>query len=150
MEEFRELPDYPGFKIGNQGTIIGKKGLPLKPGMGQPYYHVSRKIDGKNSVVRIHRLVALAWVSNPENKPAVDHINRNKTDNRAENLRWVSTMENNNNLGMRNNNTSGVIGLHFDTTRNNYQVQKTIMGVRYMKRFQERQDAEEYLASLPN
>lgn len=45
----------------------------------------------------IHRAVAELFVPNPENKPEVDHINRNRYDNRAENLRWVTRKENANN-----------------------------------------------------
>ena len=45
----------------------------------------------------IHRLVAETFLPNPENKPAVDHINGNRADNRIENLRWVSHKENSNN-----------------------------------------------------
>lgn len=45
----------------------------------------------------IHKAVAQLFVPNPENKPQVDHINTDRYDNRAENLRWVTAKENNNN-----------------------------------------------------
>ena len=46
---------------------------------------------------KVHRLVAVAFIPNPENKPEVDHINRDKIDNSVNNLRWVSHKENMNN-----------------------------------------------------
>lgn len=47
--------------------------------------------------VKLHRIIAEAFIPNPDNKPQIDHINRNKLDNRVENLRWVTAQENSNN-----------------------------------------------------
>lgn len=53
--------------------------------------------DGKSKNFKVHRLVAIAFIPNPENKPYIDHINAIKTDNNINNLRWVTCKENMNN-----------------------------------------------------
>lgn len=53
--------------------------------------------DKKSRCISIHILLANAFIPNPENKPAIDHINTDRTDYRLENLRWVTPKENSNN-----------------------------------------------------
>ena len=64
-------------------------------GHGTDYLTVSLPIEnGKRQHFLIHRLVAEAFLPNPDNLPQVDHINSKGTDNRVENLEWVSNREN--------------------------------------------------------
>lgn len=61
---------------------------------GRKYYYVTLNKGFSRQKVYIHRLVAEAFLPNPENKPCIDHINTIKTDNRIENLKWVTAHEN--------------------------------------------------------
>ena len=58
------------------------------------YFRCNLKSDGKRFDFTIHRLVAEAFLPNPENKPCINHINGIKTDNRLENLEWCNLEEN--------------------------------------------------------
>lgn len=50
--------------------------------------------DRSQTTYRRARLIALTWIPNPDNKPEIDHINTDRTDDRVENLRWASSSEN--------------------------------------------------------
>ncbi len=74
---------------------------------------------------KVHRLLAEQFIPNPENKPFVDHINRDKTDYRLENLRWVSYQENTWNRTKKKNATSKYFGVHKCENYNKYCAQIT-------------------------
>lgn len=61
------------------------------------YYYVNLFRNKKFKSIRIHQLVAQAFIPNPENKPCIDHIDTNRENNRVENLRWCTYAENANN-----------------------------------------------------
>lgn len=93
-EVWKDIKGYEGlFQISNQGNIKknGKKIVPWKDNKGYLRVYLSYK---KEPNVKVHRLVANAFIPNPDNKPQIDHINTIKTDNRVENLRWVTNQEN--------------------------------------------------------
>lgn len=78
------------YKVSNLGRIISPVGkLSQITSAANPYLRV-RLVDKS---ISIHRMVAETFIENPENKPLVNHINGNKTNNSASNLSWVTKKE---------------------------------------------------------
>lgn len=112
-EIWKPIKDYEGlYEVSNMGRVrsldrgnidsTGRKqhfkGMILKQGKDNSnYLVVVLSKNGKTKTFRVHRLVAEAFIPNPENKPCVDHINTIRTENEVANLRWATYEENNNN-----------------------------------------------------
>lgn len=99
MEEWRAIKGHERYKVSNYGRIMNAEGKIRKPVLTNwGYYRVEFRILGdklhRNARLSVHRLVAIAFIPNPDNKPEVNHKNGLKTDNRVENLEWVTPCEN--------------------------------------------------------
>jgi len=80
-------------KIRSHKTPNGTKLLSIFPNT-RGYNVVGISINGKSKQIKVARCVAKAFVPNSDNKPEVNHINGDKTDDRAENLEWCTKQEN--------------------------------------------------------
>lgn len=99
QEIFKDIKDYPNYRIGSKGTVISyqqHKERIMKPFLGGSgkYYMITLCNNGVKKKKLIHRLVCEAFVDNPENKPVVNHKDHNTHNNDYQNLEWVTTQEN--------------------------------------------------------
>ena len=113
-----EIKNYPNYLIYRDGKVFSKKSNKFlkESTLKYGYKFVGLNKYGKQKMFYIHRLLGIHFIPNPENKPTIDHINRNRSDNRIENLRWATHLEqcqNKKEQSMKKNNTSGHIGICF-------------------------------------
>lgn len=113
IEEWKDIEGYEGlYQVSNLGRVKRSKGKYMKserilmlfintPG----YLQVMLCKNNKCKKFTVHRLVANAFIPNPENKPQVNHIDEDKTNNKVSNLEWVTAKENVNH-GTRNERSS--------------------------------------------
>lgn len=90
------IDQFPNYRIYEDGRVQNiKTNRFLKPGInGHGYLSVVLSLNGRMYSNSIHRLLAQEFISNPENKPCVNHIDGNKLNNSLDNLEWVTYSEN--------------------------------------------------------
>ena len=109
MEEWKDIKGYEGiYQVSNEGRVkslnynhTGKERILKSTSNSCDYLNVSLWKDGQKKQHLVHRLVANAFIENPDDLPQVNHIDENKSNNCTENLEWV-TCKQNINHGTRN------------------------------------------------
>jgi hypothetical protein len=111
MEEFRDIPGFPGLKATSFGRIIGKKGKEIGS-TAKTYVTITTNIGSVCKSYGRGNLILRAFVGEPPpDKSECDHIDRNKHNDRPENLRWADRAEQMQNRDVKADSISGIKGL---------------------------------------
>ena len=115
-EIWKPIQGYEHYSITPSGIIRkNETELIVKESLDKDgYCKVHLNVNGKQMRRMVHRLVALTFIPNPENKPYVDHIDNNQVNNSLGNLRWATASENMQNCKLLPTNTSGVKGVTYN------------------------------------
>ena len=141
---------FPNYHIFRNGAVLSEGNKFNKPRFLKQslnthlYYCVNLYKDGKQTPVRIHRLLGEHFIPKVEGKDMIDHKNQNKRDNRLCNLRWVNRSENAINTGHKITNKLGEKYICFDKNRNKYMFQIKRDGKKHLKRFKTLEEAIKY------
>lgn len=98
IDFIRPIPDFTGYYISRSGTVISvrqNQARIMKISLNyNGYFRVQLSIGNHRKKMYIHRLVAHAFIPNPNNYPMINHMNEIKTDNYVNNLEWCTAKHN--------------------------------------------------------
>jgi len=130
MEQWKIIEGYENYEVSNYGNVRNNyTDRVLKPNLCRGYHIIRTSKDGKVKKHYLHRLVANAFIENPNNKKQVDHIDNNRINNNVNNLRFCSNTENCRNKGINKTNTSGIKGVTWDKRVNKWKAEIGIDGI---------------------
>ena len=128
MEEvWKDIKEYQGvYQVSNTGKVRRLKGSPrtkenrilVNKTKSNGYKFVCLSIESLYKYYHVHRLVAEAFIDNPENKKYVNHIDCDKSNNNVENLEWVTAKENSEHARNNKKKSYGFIVKRFGTFKN--------------------------------
>jgi len=96
-EIWKVIDNFSNYEISSFGNIRNKiTKYILKPCIKSGYLCTTIKNDDGNKSIKLHRIVALSFILNPENKYSVNHVDHNKLNNNLSNLEWATSIEQNN------------------------------------------------------
>ena len=111
MSDFKTLKNFSKYEINREGELFNKNtNFQLKGTVDKGYIrvHIINDTTGKAQQMFLHRLVAEAFLENPNEYDEIDHIDNNKINNNVANLRWCSRSQNNTNREAYSSNREGV------------------------------------------
>lgn len=157
MEQWKEVKGYEGiYEVSDFGRV---KSLSRIKSIGKGFFvsneHVLKLKIERNGYVRVmlqrdairitylvHRLVAEAFIPNPENHPEVNHFNKIRGDNVKSNLEWVTTCENRTHSKKTNAKLSPFVGVYFDNRNKSWDSKISVAGkIHFLGSFKNQKDA---------
>jgi len=165
MDTFVPIPNFDGYFINKNGDVLSKRRykegrILMKSSLNSDgyYYLCMYYNNNERKPMKVHRLLALTFIPNPDNLPCVDHIDKCRTNNKLENLRWASRALNSQNATRRKDNKIGHKNICLDVDKRTdkdyiyYRFDITRNGKRHKKRFKTLEEAisyrDEYITNL--
>ena len=129
MKHIKKIEGFENYSVSDHGNARNDTtGKVLKGRDRAGYLRVCLMKNKQKHDIKLHQLVAKAFLANPENKKCVDHIDNNTHNNNLINLRFATPAQNQHNRSINKNNTSGTIGVSWNKKSMKWTSQITVNG----------------------